>query len=71
MPRRGDCENSYGDRRLLNLPLVPAGRSGYGLPSEIANETWNAGINYPHRRVATRRQNTRYGETWKRYPLRR
>ena len=38
---------------------MPGGRSGYGLPSEIANETWNAGMNYPHRRVATRKQTTR------------
>jgi hypothetical protein len=57
--------------RLLKEASVPAGRSGYGLPPEIANETSSAGINYPHGRVATRKQATRYRETWRRYELRR
>jgi hypothetical protein len=66
-----DCEITYANKRLLKEASVPASRFGYGFPSEIANETWNAGINYPHRRVVTRKQTTRYRETWRRYELRR
>jgi hypothetical protein len=38
----------FATLHFLYAPLA------YGLPSEIANETWSAGIYYPRRRVATR-----------------